>query len=106
VKPQWRRRPGVPSLSIRTVYRPGVILKAWNPVVVLPNADEVPCLSTTALVLTAPRSFDGQCFLSMSEDRTVGIYAAERSACSSRETHMSPNNDTAFLRQKRGSTAT
>ena len=54
------------------------MLKTWNPVVVLPNGDEAPCLSTTELVLRAPRSFDSQGFLSVSEDRTFGIYVAER----------------------------
>jgi len=68
----------IPRLSIQAVYSQCVILETWHPVAVLSNGDQDPCLSTTALVLGAPRSFDGQRFLSGSEDRTVGIYAAER----------------------------
>jgi len=51
---------GIPRLLIQIVYRQGVILKTWYPVAVLPNGVEVPCLSTTALVLRVPRSFDGK----------------------------------------------
>jgi len=53
-------------------------MKTRYPVAVLPNGDETTCLSTTELVLSTPRFLNGQGFLSVSEDRIVGIYAAER----------------------------
>ena len=54
-----RRRLGIHRLSIQTVYREGLILKTWHPVVVLSNGGEVARLLTTELVLRAPRWWRG-----------------------------------------------
>jgi hypothetical protein len=55
------------------------------------------------VVLTASRSFDGQSFLSVSEDRNISLYVAERWACSPRRPLMHRYlTIRLFLEQKRG----
>jgi len=71
--PTWH-----PHLPIQPVYHQGITLKTWHSVVVFADGDEAPFLLATELVLRAPRSVDGQGFLSVSEDRPIGTYAAER----------------------------
>ena len=53
------------------------MLKTWRPAVVSPTGDDSSAF-TEEFVLTAPRSFDGESFLLVSEDRTISLYAAER----------------------------